>query len=127
MSYITTVTGIHFYPLNPNPKDIDIEDIAHALSLICRANPRERAFPALLLRRPALYCMCRGGDRARVFPGSDSRLSAARRERGVSVRCDAPCQETYPAVSSSGGKAAGSNLEAVHRQGINRHREKPNL
>ena len=36
MSYITTVTGIHFYPLNPNPKDIDIEDIAHALSLICR-------------------------------------------------------------------------------------------
>ena len=30
MSYITTVTGIHFYPLNPNPKDIDIEDIARA-------------------------------------------------------------------------------------------------
>ena len=29
MSYITTVTGIHFYPLNPNPKDIDIEDIHH--------------------------------------------------------------------------------------------------
>ena len=29
MSYITTVTGIHFYPLNPNPKDIDIENIHH--------------------------------------------------------------------------------------------------
>ncbi len=38
MSYITTVTGKHFYPLNPNPDDIDIKDIAHALSLICRAN-----------------------------------------------------------------------------------------
>ena len=38
MSYITTVTGIHFYPLDPNPDDIDINDIAHALSLICRAN-----------------------------------------------------------------------------------------
>ena len=32
MSYITTVTGIHFYPLNPNPKDIDIEDIHNRLS-----------------------------------------------------------------------------------------------
>ena len=38
MSYITTVSGIYFYPLNPNPDDIDIRDIAHALSLICRAN-----------------------------------------------------------------------------------------
>ena len=44
MGYITTVTGIHFYPLNPNPKDIDIEDIAHALSLICRANGHFRHF-----------------------------------------------------------------------------------
>ena len=44
MSYITTVTGIHFYPLNPNPKDIDIEDIAHALSLICRSNGHFRHF-----------------------------------------------------------------------------------
>ena len=44
MSYITTVTGIHFYPLNPNPQDIDIEDIAHALSLICRANGHFRHF-----------------------------------------------------------------------------------
>ena len=44
MSYITTVSGIHFYPLNPNPKDIDIEDIAHALSLICRANGHFKYF-----------------------------------------------------------------------------------
>ena len=44
MSYITTVSGIHFYPLNPNPQDIDIEDIAHALSLICRANGHFKHF-----------------------------------------------------------------------------------
>ena len=44
MSYITTVTGKHFYPLNPNPQDIDIEDIAHALSLICRANGHFKYF-----------------------------------------------------------------------------------
>ena len=44
MSYITTVTGKHFYPLNPNPKDIDIEDIAQSLSLICRANGHFKHF-----------------------------------------------------------------------------------
>lgn len=44
MSYITTVTGKHFYPLQPRPEDIDIEDIAHALSLICRANGHFRHF-----------------------------------------------------------------------------------
>ncbi len=44
MSYITTVSGIHFYPLDPNPDDIDINDIAHALSLICRANGHFRHF-----------------------------------------------------------------------------------
>ena len=44
MSYITTVTGKHFYPLDPNPEDIDISDIAHALSLICRANGHFRHF-----------------------------------------------------------------------------------
>ena len=44
MSYITTVTGKHFYPLDPDPRDIDIEDIAHALSLICRANGHFKYF-----------------------------------------------------------------------------------
>ena len=44
MSYITTVTGKHFYPLNPIPQNIDIEDIAHALSLICRANGHFKHF-----------------------------------------------------------------------------------
>lgn len=44
MSYITTVTGKHFYPLDPDQRDIDVEDIAHALSLICRANGHFRHF-----------------------------------------------------------------------------------
>ncbi len=38
MSYITTVTGKHFDPTEPDDRLIDIFDIAHALSLICRAN-----------------------------------------------------------------------------------------
>ena len=36
--YITTYSKIHMVPLAPRLKDIHIEDIAHALSLMCRAN-----------------------------------------------------------------------------------------
>lgn len=36
--YITTFGKIHFTPLAPEPKDISIRDIAHALSLMTRAN-----------------------------------------------------------------------------------------
>lgn len=36
MTWIQTYTGKQFYPCNPRVSDIDIEDIAHALSLLCR-------------------------------------------------------------------------------------------
>jgi hypothetical protein len=36
MSWIKTYTGKQFWPLDPKPEDVDIRDIAHALSLICR-------------------------------------------------------------------------------------------
>ena len=44
MSYILTYKKKEFYPLNPNIEDIDIEDIAHALSLMCRANGHFKHF-----------------------------------------------------------------------------------
>jgi hypothetical protein len=34
--WITTFLGVHFYPLDPRPDEIQIEDIAHALSNQCR-------------------------------------------------------------------------------------------
>lgn len=37
-NYITTYSKLHFDPLKPNPEDISITDIAHALSLMTRAN-----------------------------------------------------------------------------------------
>ena len=37
-NYITTYSKTHFYPLDPNPEDIQIADIAHPLSLLTRAN-----------------------------------------------------------------------------------------
>lgn len=44
MDYITTYKKVHFTPLHPNPDDILIEDIAHALSLMSRANGHFPAF-----------------------------------------------------------------------------------
>lgn len=44
MTFITTYTGRRFYPLDPNPADVCIEDIAHALSMICRFNGHVRSF-----------------------------------------------------------------------------------
>jgi 5'-deoxynucleotidase YfbR-like HD superfamily hydrolase len=35
-TFIRTFTGKRFWPLDPKPEEVDIEDIAHALSLVCR-------------------------------------------------------------------------------------------
>ena len=42
--WFQTYTGQVFYPFDPQPADIDIRDIAHALSLICRFNGHCEAF-----------------------------------------------------------------------------------
>lgn len=44
MSYIITFTGKHFDPTEPEKEKIDIKDIAHALSLICRGNGHLKYF-----------------------------------------------------------------------------------
>lgn len=52
--HITTYTGIYFYPTDPNIDDIDIKDIAHALSLICRGNGQVQKF--FSVGQHCLYC-----------------------------------------------------------------------
>ena len=44
MSYITTYTGKHFDPVNPDMTQVDIQDIAHSLSMICRGNGHVKTF-----------------------------------------------------------------------------------
>lgn len=44
MSYITTFTGKHFDPVNPDMSQVDIIDIAHALAMICRGNGHVQTF-----------------------------------------------------------------------------------
>lgn len=50
--YITTYTGKHIDPVHPISDLICIEDIAHALSLICRGNGQVKTF---FFRRTTLY------------------------------------------------------------------------
>lgn len=42
--WIQTFTGVKFYPLNPRIEDIRIDDIAHALSNVCRYGGHCREF-----------------------------------------------------------------------------------
>lgn len=42
--HITTYTGKHINPVSPEKELIDIKDIAHALSLLCRGNGHVKTF-----------------------------------------------------------------------------------
>lgn len=42
--WFQTYTGVRFYPYDPRPEDVNIEDIAHHLSLLCRFNGAVRTF-----------------------------------------------------------------------------------
>jgi len=42
--WIQTFTGKKFYPFDPRPEDVRIEDIAHALSLLCRFTGHVKTF-----------------------------------------------------------------------------------
>lgn len=35
-NYLCTYSGIHFYPCDPRPEEVDITDIAKALGMLCR-------------------------------------------------------------------------------------------
>ncbi len=43
-TWIQTYTGIQVWPLDPHPDQIDIRDIAHSLSMLCRFNGHCRQF-----------------------------------------------------------------------------------
>lgn len=52
-SYITTYTRKRFDPVHPDPEGIIIEDIAHALSLLCRGNGHVTTFWSV-----GQHCIC---------------------------------------------------------------------
>lgn len=42
--WIQTFSGRQFWPIDPRPEDIEIEDVAHALSMLCRYGGHCRRF-----------------------------------------------------------------------------------
>ena len=59
---ITTYSGIRFWPLLPNPADIRIEDIAHALSNQCRFAGHSREFYSVAEHSVRVSQHCRPED-----------------------------------------------------------------
>ena len=57
MSWIQTYTGRRFYPLNPQSEDVDILDIAHALSNMCRFNGHTRQFYSVAQHSVLVSCI----------------------------------------------------------------------
>lgn len=51
--HIRTYTGKEFYPMEPDPSAICIEDIAHALPMICRGNGHVHSFWSV-----GEHCIC---------------------------------------------------------------------
>jgi len=54
MSHITTFTGKHIDPTNPDINLVFVEDIAHALSLTCRGNGHVKTFYSVA--QHCIYC-----------------------------------------------------------------------
>ncbi len=64
MNYITTYTGIRFFPTAPEIDKIEIRDIAHSLALMCRGNGHVSTFFSIA-QHCILCCreaICRGYD-----------------------------------------------------------------
>ncbi len=63
MSEIMTCSHKMFDPLRPNPELIDIRDIAHSLSMLCRANGHFRSFYSV-----GMHCInCANEAKARGY------------------------------------------------------------
>jgi hypothetical protein len=60
--WIQTFLGKRIYPLDPSPKDIDIVDIAHALSMQCRFTGHTRVFYSVAQHSVLVSQLCDPAD-----------------------------------------------------------------
>ena len=88
MDTITTFTGEDFAPRCPDPDKLHLRDIAHALSLLTRANGHFAQFYSV--GQHSLNCAREAGPRA-LSPGS-ARRSPPRRIRSLPLRYSPPTE-----------------------------------
>ena len=91
-NYITTYTGKHFEPTNPDQEAICIEDIAHALSLITRGNGHVKTFIEDIAH--ALSLITRGNGHVKTFWSVGEHCLCCAKEaaaRGLSDRLILAC------------------------------------
>lgn len=60
--WIQTYSGLAFYPLDPQPEEICIEDIAHALSMQCRYTGHLRTFYSVAEHSVRVSLLCDPAD-----------------------------------------------------------------
>lgn len=61
-AWINTFSGKKLYPLNPDPKDICIKDIAHALSMCCRFTGHVKYFSSVAYHSVLVSLFCNPED-----------------------------------------------------------------
>jgi hypothetical protein len=59
-NWIQTFSGKQFWPTDPLPDDVFIEDIAHALSMICRFNGHSKFFYSVAQHSVLVSRFCHG-------------------------------------------------------------------
>jgi hypothetical protein len=64
-NWIQTYLGKQFWPLDPRPEDVFIEDIAHALSMICRYNGHCKQFYSVA--EHSYYISCAVGKELAIY------------------------------------------------------------
>jgi hypothetical protein len=80
--WMETYTGVQFWPLDPRPEDVRIEDIAHALSQVCRFTGHTLYF--FSVAQHSLNCM----EFAKHAHGSRTQLHALLHDAAETYLCD---------------------------------------
>lgn len=55
---ICTYTGVTFWPMDPRVEEVDIEDIAHSLSMLCRFNGHIKSFYSVAQHSVLVSALC---------------------------------------------------------------------
>lgn len=110
--WIQTYSGRQFWPMDPRPEDVHIEDVAHALSLLCRYGGHVLRFYSV-----AEHCV----HLARAVPREDA-LWALLHDASEAYLVDVP----RPIKSSLGGyREAEAKIMAAVCERFSLHPEQP--